>query len=91
MLHFVDSSIFWKSVPIGHLLMSVQAITNIENNRRYWNRATTPTPELNLIQLQLDSYHWFLSEGIKEVLAEITPVEDFTGKNWTLLYYMQPK
>ncbi|TSC65671.1 MAG: DNA-directed RNA polymerase subunit beta, partial [Microgenomates group bacterium Gr01-1014_80] len=35
-------------------------------------------------QLQLDSYNWFLAEGIGEVLEEISPIEDFTGKNWIL-------
>ncbi|KKQ79080.1 MAG: DNA-directed RNA polymerase subunit beta, partial [Candidatus Daviesbacteria bacterium GW2011_GWF2_38_6] len=55
-----------------------------ENNRKYFTKQSAFTPQLNLIQLQLDSYNWFLQEGIKEVLSEISPVEDFTGKNWTL-------
>src|SRR3989338_2312414 len=55
-----------------------------ENNSKYFNKQSAFTPQLNLIQLQLDSYNWFLQEGIKEVLSEISPVEDFTGKNWTL-------
>ncbi len=55
-----------------------------KNDRKYWGKSTSLVPQLNLIQIQLDSYHWFLKEGIKEVLEEISPVEDFTGKNWTL-------
>jgi len=59
---------------------------NIQSNPRVsWGKSSI-RPELNLIQLQLDSYNWFLSEGIKEVLNEISPVEDFTGKNWTLSF-----
>ncbi len=54
------------------------------NDRKYWSKAPVSLPELNLIKIQLDSYHWFLKTGIKEVLEEISPVEDFTGKNWTL-------
>ena len=41
-------------------------------------------PPLNLNQLQKDSYAWFLKEGLFESLEEISPIEDFTGKNWRL-------
>ncbi|MBI2019840.1 hypothetical protein HYS94_00255 [Candidatus Daviesbacteria bacterium] len=57
---------------------------NDSNIRKYFTKAPASVSELNLIQLQLDSYSWFLKEGIREVLDEISPVEDFTGKNWTL-------
>jgi len=53
-------------------------------DRKYWGKVIALKPELNLVQLQLDSYNWFLSEGIGEVLEEISPIEDFTGKNWIL-------
>src|SRR3989344_7106624 len=53
-------------------------------NRRYWGESEAFKPELNLIELQLDSYNWFLTEGIREILDEVTPIEDFTGKNWVL-------
>ncbi|OPJ54903.1 DNA-directed RNA polymerase subunit beta [Alkalithermobacter paradoxus] len=33
----------------------------------------------NLIELQLDSYKWFLDEGLKEVFEDISPIEDYTG------------
>jgi DNA-directed RNA polymerase subunit beta len=33
----------------------------------------------NLIELQLSSYERFLSEGIREAFADISPIEDFTG------------
>ncbi|MBU1000800.1 DNA-directed RNA polymerase subunit beta [Patescibacteria group bacterium] len=52
--------------------------------RKYFSKTTFIVPELNLIQLQLDSYCWFLQTGIREVLDGISPIEDFTGKNWTL-------
>ena len=37
-------------------------------------------PVRNLIEVQLDSYNWFFREGVKELLEEINPVDDFTGK-----------
>ena len=42
----------------------------IQSERKYWTKTPSIVPELNLIQIQLDSYNWFLSEGIREVLNE---------------------
>ncbi len=64
--------------------MSADVNIQPNNQRKFWSKIPAIVPELNLIQIQLDSYKWFLSEGIKEVLEEINPVEDFTGKNWLL-------
>ena len=33
----------------------------------------------NLIELQKDSYQWFLKDGLKEVFHDIFPIEDFVG------------
>ncbi|MCC0642513.1 MULTISPECIES: DNA-directed RNA polymerase subunit beta [unclassified Clostridioides] len=33
----------------------------------------------NLIEIQVDSYEWFLKEGLKEVFDDISPIEDYTG------------
>ncbi len=33
----------------------------------------------NLIELQNESYRWFLNEGLKEVFNDVSPVEDYTG------------
>ena len=33
----------------------------------------------NLIQVQKDSYDWFVNEGLGEVLKDISPIEDYTG------------
>lgn len=52
--------------------------------RIYWGKSYTNLPKLNLTQIQLDSWRRFLEEGIGNALVEITPIEDFTGKNWTL-------
>ena len=49
----------------------------------------------NLIETQLDSYDWFLENGLKELFKEINPITDFTGKNLELYfddYYLdEPK
>ena len=34
----------------------------------------------NLIEVQTNSYKWFLSEGLKEVFEDISPITDYSGK-----------
>jgi len=49
----------------------------------------------NLIKVQTDSYDWFLQEGIRDLLNEISPIEDITGRNLVLSFddyeFEQPK
>jgi len=33
----------------------------------------------NLIQIQRQSYEWFLREGLREVFEDISPIQDYTG------------
>ncbi len=54
------------------------------NSRIFWGKETPNLPTLDLTAVQRDSYKWFLEEGIAEALNEISPLEDFTGKNWVL-------
>lgn len=51
---------------------------------QYWGRSRQMLPALDLLAVQRDSYNWFMSEGIQEALAAVSPIEDFTGKNWKL-------
>jgi len=49
----------------------------------------------NLIESQINSYDWFLEKGLREILDEISPIEDFTEKDLELSfggYYLdEPK
>src|SRR3972149_1933578 len=49
-----------------------------------WGKEFSLLPKLDLLSVQKQSYKWFLEEGIKQVLNEISPIDDFTEKNWTL-------
>ena len=40
----------------------------------------------NLIQIQLNSYNWLKEEGIRELLDEISPIQDFTGGRYELRF-----
>jgi DNA-directed RNA polymerase subunit beta len=37
-------------------------------------------PIPNLIELQLDSFKWFIDNGLRELFDEISPIQDFTGR-----------
>ena len=41
-----------------------------------------PLPDLSAVQLE--SYEWFLSEGIQSVLDELGTIEDTSGRGWVL-------
>ena len=44
-----------------------------------------------LIQIQLDSFEWFKKDGLRELFEEISPIEDFTGKNLSLEFIVPPE
>ena len=48
-------------------------------------------PMPGLIQIQLDSFEWFKQEGLRELFNEISPIEDFTGKNLKLEFIVPPE
>src|SRR3989338_10705875 len=51
--------------------------------------------ELDLIEVQKDSWNQFLQKDLKKILEEFFPVEDYTGKKFSLyfedLYYGEPR
>jgi DNA-directed RNA polymerase subunit beta len=47
-------------------------------------------PMPDLMQIQLDSFEWFKKEGLRELFEEISPIEDFTGKNLGLEFIVPP-
>ncbi|MGI8925623.1 MAG: DNA-directed RNA polymerase subunit beta [Tepidiformaceae bacterium] len=40
----------------------------------------------SLIKLQVDSFDWFKREGLRELLNEISPIQDFTGSKMDLIF-----
>jgi len=56
-------------------------------------RAIMPMPEL--IEVQKNSYNWFLEEGLADLFDEISPITDFIGRDLELYfedYYLdEPK
>jgi DNA-directed RNA polymerase subunit beta len=48
--------------------------------RTSYARIPEVLPIPNLIELQLDSFRWFIANGLRELFDEISPIKDFTGK-----------
>ena len=58
----------------------------IPEERQNYSSITEMEEMPNLIRLQLDSYRWFLQEGLRELLSEVTPIQDFTGNRMELVF-----
>ena len=58
----------------------IRPITNGKGFRMSYSRRKEVLEMPNLIEVQKDSYQWFLDEGLKEVFDDISPIEDYAGK-----------
>ncbi len=54
--------------------------------RKYFTSLYKDAPEPNLIEIQKDSYDWFLKEGLADLFDEISPVTDFIGRDLQLYF-----
>ena len=52
--------------------------------RQNWGKTYKTLPKLDLLAVQKESYKWFQDTAIGEILREISPIDDFTEKNWSL-------
>ena len=53
----------------------------VESPRRVsFAKLSDVLPMPNLIEMQLTSFQWFQTEGLQELFAEISPIQDFSGK-----------
>ena len=59
-------------------------VAKVENGRTFFTEGTDTFPLPSLIEIQLNSYQWFLTEGLKELLEEVSPITDFSGKKMEL-------
>ncbi len=66
--------------------ISFKKPTKVVNGRYYFNESEESYRLPPLIDIQLASYQWFLGEGLKELLEEISPITDFSGKKMELRF-----
>ncbi len=53
-------------------------------DRKIFGKSSYSYNLTDLTALQTSSYGWLIKEGIKELLEEVSPIEDLTGKNFEL-------
>ena len=57
----------------------IRPIASGKHLRMSYSRQKEVLDMPNLIEVQKDSYQWFLKEGLKEVFADISPIADYSG------------
>ncbi len=57
----------------------IRPVTTGKGFRMSYSRQKEVLEMPNLIEVQKDSYQWFLDEGLKEVFDDISPIADYSG------------
>ena len=52
----------------------------VQNSRLSFAKIPKVLDIPDLLIIQKDSFKWFIEEGLKEILDEISPIEDFSGR-----------
>jgi len=87
---FDDSIIYWKHVSFcracgnkiwywGEKMAYKIKQSGDYRKRRNFSMIKNSLELDNLLQIQKDSYQWFVTEGIKEVFEDLFPIESFSG------------
>ena len=58
----------------------IKPIRSGKSSRMSYSRKKEVLEMPNLIEVQRDSYQWFLDEGLREAFADISPITDYSGK-----------
>ena len=57
----------------------IRALRSGDTTRISYSKINEVLEMPNLIEVQKNSYQWFLDEGLKEVFEDISPITDFSG------------
>src|SRR5882724_7225411 len=56
------------------------------SKRTYFTKSDDVLDPPNLVDHQNKSFQWFVAEGLGELLAEISPIDDYTGAKLSLSF-----
>ena len=78
------------------MVSSAEQVSNgSPNNKHSYAQIPTVLDVPNLIRVQLDSFNWLKTDGLRELFDEISPIEDFPGGRFELSfgdhYFEEPK
>jgi DNA-directed RNA polymerase subunit beta len=68
------------------LYMAKAASTKADTKRVFFTSTDDATQLPNLVDHQNRSFQWFVDEGLGELLAEISPIDDYTGGKLSLKF-----
>ncbi|KKS43501.1 DNA-directed RNA polymerase subunit beta [Candidatus Kuenenbacteria bacterium RIFCSPLOWO2_12_FULL_42_13] len=57
-----------------------------KNERFYFGKKHDVHDLPDLIESQKNSYHWFVTEGLKELFEEVNPIKDYIGRDLELFF-----
>ncbi|MCR5484818.1 MAG: DNA-directed RNA polymerase subunit beta [Clostridiales bacterium] len=66
-------------------MLNVKPVVRGDVKRMSFGKINEVMEMPNLIEIQKDSYNWFLDRGLKEVFRDIADIKDYTG-NWVLSF-----
>ena len=89
----MDNALLWVIDPTNRKLMNIESArgeTSMEKNilrpqkfgkntRMSYSKQKEVLEMPNLIEVQKNSYQWFLDAGLKEVFEDISPITDYSG------------
>ncbi len=58
----------------------IKPVQSGKSSRMSYSRKKEVLQMPNLIEVQRDSYQWFLDEGLREAFSDISPISDYGGK-----------
>ncbi len=67
-------------------MAKASATKNAKQTRTYYTTSDDALDLPNLVDHQNRSFQWFIEEGLGELLAEISPIDDYTGTKLTLRF-----
>jgi DNA-directed RNA polymerase subunit beta len=74
---------------------TTSAPAQIDTGRKYFTTQEAVIPMPDLIEVQKNSYAWFLKEGLADLFDEVSPITDFIGRDLELqfgkYYFDEPK
>ena len=66
-------------------MLNVLPVERGDNTRMSFGKIKEVMDIPNLIEIQKDSYQWFLDKGLREVFRDIAEIKDYSG-NWVLTF-----
>lgn len=67
-------------MAIADIVAPVSSVSGLNSHRRKSYARIRDIHEIpNLIEVQIDSFRWFLEEGLKELFDEVSPISSFNG------------